>query len=368
MELAKYQILFALVVLATCEKFPSQHHERESVIWSRIPFGNETDNEIVRYKPSHALSVIPPNRIFQGSSGKLEITDNCEGESWLISAYPRKDDCVETSPSQYDSLPTYTVCFDPTLKQTLYSVGKVYGNGGLPRVGARHFEEARSLFDFKWKDMYKNQRRKLKDSVGATNYARFFPEEQQYAYSCGHLFARGDVNTRVGQAATMFHLNVAPQQGILNAGNWKIIENDVRDFLGPNTGLLKVWTGTFGLLQLPHDDGRLVDMYLGQGVPGTIPVPKYLDCSSEFFWKLVYDIPSTKGVVIIQFNNPHATPAEIAVERIQCTDMCDRVPWLTITQPQRDNILHGYTYCCNVDEFKQIVGYPSELPAIITNY
>lgn len=58
--------------------------------------------------------------------------------------------------------------------------------------------------------------------VGATNYARFFPEEQQYAYSCGHLFARGDVNTRVGQAATMFHLNVAPQQGILNAGNWKV--------------------------------------------------------------------------------------------------------------------------------------------------
>ncbi|OXA36638.1 uncharacterized protein LOC110862925 isoform X2 [Folsomia candida] len=100
MELTKCQILFALVVLATCEKFPSQHHERENEILRRIPFGNKTDNEIVRRKPSHALSVIPQNRIFEGASGKLEITDNCEGENYLISAFPRRDDCVQTSPSK----------------------------------------------------------------------------------------------------------------------------------------------------------------------------------------------------------------------------------------------------------------------------
>ncbi|OXA39543.1 uncharacterized protein LOC110861159 [Folsomia candida] len=363
MELKKFQIFFALVVLATCEKFPSQHDDRENVILRRIQFGNKTDNEIVRYKPpSHALSAIPQNRIFQGASGKLEITDNCEGQTfYLVSAYPRKDDCTETSPSkmQYESLPTYISCFDPILKQTLYSVGHVYGNGGLPRTGTGNFEQAMSLFQFQWKNMYNTpkQRTNLKAMLGPTNYARFFPDQQPYAYTCGHLFARGDVNTRVGQASTMFYLNVAPQQGILNAGNWKKIEDDVRVLVDPGNALLKVWTGTFGLLELPNDNGNMVKMYLGQGA---IPVPK-------FFWKLVYDMVSTKGVVIIQFNNPHATPDEITRDRIQCQDMCDRVPWLTMTQAQRDNILHGYTYCCNVDEFKQIVGYPSNLPTII-NY
>lgn len=83
---------------------------------------------------------------------------------------------------------------------------------------------------------------------------------------------------------------------------------------------------------------------------GLIPVP-------ALFFKVVIDLVSRRGVALIGVNNPHTTVQQAMTEYRICTDVSYRIGWLHL---EWQNVLRGFIYACDVNEFVQRVRH---LPA-----
>lgn len=94
-----------------------------------------------------------------------------------------------------------------------------------------------------------------------------------------------------------------------------------------------------GRAQLPDVNGRKVDLYLTTN--NKVPVPR-------MFWKIIYDPITHAGTAFIGLNNPYQSEQSIAND-VRCRDICGQLPWLTWRQ--RD-VQRGYSYCCEVNEFR----------------
>merc|ERR1711872_613162 len=70
-----------------------------------------------------------------------------------------------------------------------------------------------------------------------------------------------------------------------------------------------------GVLQLEDKDGVMVDIYLDDEGNIKVPVPKY-------FWKVIYDEKTKKGIAIVGVNNPHKTEPNL------CTPVEENISWL----------------------------------------
>jgi len=151
----------------------------------------------------------------------------------------------------------------------------------------------------------------------------------------GHLAPNADFMNYPWQDATFTYIDVAPQWGSFNGGNWLDVENGIRYLAEYFYGTLQVWTGTLGILQLEDEDGNLVDIYLDETGLEKIPVPK-------FFWKIAYDEKTKKGIAVVGTNNVHRTEEKI------CTPI-EEVTWLKFLDTT--DITSGPVYCCSVESF-----------------
>jgi hypothetical protein len=61
----------------------------------------------------------------------------------------------------------------------------------------------------------------------------------------------------------------------------------------------------------------------------------------------VYDLKSHAGVVFVGINNPHISEPE--GDYLICNDVCSQISWVNWDQK---NIEKGFSYCCEVDEFR----------------
>lgn len=148
-------------------------------------------------------------------------------------------------------------------------------------------------------------------------------------------------------------------------GNWATVENTVRQFVGLARLNVQVYTGTYGVFSLPDCSGRHVEVYLdvhratrndcsGNGPTprsfGRLPVPLY-------YYKVVLDEGSDRGVVFIGLNNPHATQTDVRAGKYNlCPDVSTRIHWME-GQWNRTNIHLGYSYACEVNEFVKVVNH-----------
>jgi hypothetical protein len=170
--------------------------------------------------------------------------------------------------------------------------------------------------------------------------------------SRGHLSAKSDFVYASQQNATFRFVNVAPQWQPFNEGNWEKLESSVRAYADKKKLDLVVYTGTYDVATLPNDNGIKTKLYLYFDVnknPG-IPVPK-------FFWKAVYEPKSKAGVVFVGINNPHIDISDIFDVTncyLICTDVCSEILWIKWKQI---DVTKGYSYCCEVDEFRSRVDY-----------
>lgn len=94
-------------------------------------------------------------------------------------------------------------------------------------------------------------------------------------------------------------------------------------------------------MTLPHVNGNQVEITLEAG--GNIEVPKW-------FWKVIKSTATNSAIVLVGLNNPFATSLP-ANERL-CTDICSSYGW---AQAQFSNFGQGYTYCCEVNAFRNVV-------------
>jgi hypothetical protein len=249
------------------------------------------------------------------------------------------------------------VCFNDVLYTTLYVqstvVSGILGNqNGFPRPG---FVQDSFFPGMSVDNLYtrNKQRETISRLLGSTELGdQFIHATNDYFLARGHLSARADFVYGSQQNATFYFVNVAPQWQTFNGGNWEALESSVRAYADKNKLDLVVYTGTYGVATLPNINGNETELflYVDDNNNKAIPVPK-------FYWKAVYDPKSQAGVVFVGINNPYVSDPQ--GDYLICTDVCSRISWVEWDQK---NIKKGYTYCCEVDEFRSKVKTLPQFP------
>ncbi|GFG35692.1 hypothetical protein Cfor_12773, partial [Coptotermes formosanus] len=174
---------------------------------------------------------------------------------------------------------------------------------------------------------------------------QYIAETSDYFLARGHHSAKADFVYGSQHRATFHFVNVSPQWQTFNGGNWEELEANVRAYADNKKLDLDVYTGTYGILTFPDVKGIETELYLyvDDNNNKAIPVPK-------FYWKAVYDPKSQAGVVFVGINNPYLSNPQ--GDYLICNDVCSRLSWL---QWDQKNIEKGYSYCCDVDDFRSTV-------------
>lgn len=190
------------------------------------------------------------------------------------------------------------------------------------------------------------QRQQMQRVLGAARVAQLWDNGRNFFLARGHLAAKTDYVFGTEQRGTFFFVNAAPQWQSFNAGNWERIEFGVKQYVAKRRLAVLVYTGTFGVLRLPDGGGVLRELWLG-GAERQIAVP-------QFFYKVVLDERSGRGIVFVGLNNPHASEADARAGRFDvCRDFGDRVSYVNWNRWQMSR---GYSYACDVNDFVRVVG------------
>jgi hypothetical protein len=194
------------------------------------------------------------------------------------------------------------------------------------------------------------QRQTISGLLGSPQLGnQFIVPSTDYYLARGHLAANTDFVYGSQQRATFHFVNVARQWQTFNAGNWEALESSVRAYADKKELDLVVYTGTYGVATLPNVNGNETELYLyvDSNNNKAISVPK-------LYWKVVYDPESQGGVVFVGINNPYLNVSNPLGDCLICTDVCSNISWVN-WDPQ--NIAKGYSYCCEVDDFRSKVKY-----------
>lgn len=247
------------------------------------------------------------------------------------------------------------ICFDDINKNSLYStynLTKSIGNheANVPRPS--FIEDDFYNFEMTVNSLYVHggQKATINNLLGLPeNSSKYIQDSNDFFLARGHLTAKADFVYAPQQTATFHYVNVAPQWQTFNGGNWELVEADVRDYAETNGFDLKVYTGTYGITTLPHEEtGEDIPLYLYNNEDEqALAVP-------ELYWKAVYEPIAKKGIVLLGINNPYQQNVE---KSIICEDVLSQVSWLT---GKADDLEAGYLYACAVDDFREKVSYLPE--------
>lgn len=177
----------------------------------------------------------------------------------------------------------------------------------------------------------------------------YIAETSNYYMARGHLTAKADFVFGAAHRLTFWFVNIAPQWQTFNGGNWNTLEQNVRTYASNQYLDYYVYTGTYGIATLPHaSTGQEVELYLYVDSNNNkgLPVP-------AIYWKFLYEPISKAGIVFIGVNNPYQ-----ASKNAICTDVSSKISWLTWSA---DSQSLGYSYACEVSEFRKLVDYFPDL-------
>lgn len=224
-----------------------------------------------------------------------------------------------------------------------------------------------------------NQRTSIVNQLG-TEYDRHLQKNRKTSleFNRGHLTPRKSMICPAAAAATFTLHNEVPQSMMINSGNWNSIENHVRVMATVLQRDPIEVTGAHKQLQLKRNgDGPFVDMYLyafdenpvdNKTLDGQLVCGKHLDAVSKesaealpiplYFFKLVFEPFSRKGVVYVTVNNPHMEdPSEFEVCRPITTEYR---PDVKMPRWNLQDVAKGYSYMCSITDFVKKTGYVLE--------
>jgi hypothetical protein len=249
------------------------------------------------------------------------------------------------------------VCFDDVLRTTLYAKSAVVsGIAGNQKEFPRPSFVQGSFFPGMSVDtLYTRikERETFSRLLGSTLLGdKYIGATSDYYLARGHHSAKADFVYGSQQRTTFHFVNVSPQWQIFNAGNWGALESSVQAYADKKKLDLVVYTGTYGVATLPDINRTEAGLYLyvDSNNNKAIPVPK-------LFWKAVYNPKSQAGVVFVGINNPYVSDPQGGY--LICNDVCSQISWVKWDQK---NITKGYSYCCEVDDFRSTVKYLPEFP------
>lgn len=243
------------------------------------------------------------------------------------------------------------ICHDERLESTLYSNYILTpGNAAFQRSFPRPSFLTGIFFNGKNVDrMYTRitQKETIGGILGESRIEELFDDTRDIYLARGHLAAKADYIYGSQQRATFYFINVAPQWQRFNGGNWERVESGIREFVGKRNLVVEMFTGTYGVLELKDVNGNYQPIYLSYDSNNNsqLPVPK-------FYYKVIFDVNTHRGIAIIGVNNPHVTPEEIAGSYTICNDVSHVIDWIGWN---RTDVLLGYSYACDVNEFARVV-------------
>ncbi|XP_052869838.1 uncharacterized protein LOC128275393 [Anopheles cruzii] len=250
----------------------------------------------------------------------------------------------------------YEVCFDEETLRTHYVKHRLTPHNGHHQRAVKRpgFLQGNFYDDLKMGSVYSfaTQRATIERILGSAGRAdAVLDSKRGLFFARGHLAAKSDFIYGAHQRASFWLLNVAPQWQRFNGFNWQRIETSVKAHVAERGLWLTVYTGTYGVLELPDANGDGQAVYLDfdpeRDPAGRVPVPK-------LFYKVLIDERARAGIALIGINNPHATEDEIAEQYVVCRDVSERIAWL---RWKRHSIPDGYAYACDVNEFNDVTGH-----------
>lgn len=247
-----------------------------------------------------------------------------------------------------------TTCFDDVLQHAVYARNVISsGIAGTQVNFPRPSFQAGKFYNVKPNtvpSLYtKNgQRKTINKILGlAESDTSIIHNTGNFYLATGHYTPKGDFVYGSQQRLTFYYVNAAPQWQTFNAGNWNTMEANCRKLAAERNLNLEVYTGSYGVSTLPDAKGKEQELYLWETSQNVgIPIP-------AIFYKVVYEPESKAGIALLGLNNPYKQNVK---SDILCTDVCDQVDWLTW---KNKNITSGYSYCCEVDDFRKVI---KELP------
>lgn len=248
------------------------------------------------------------------------------------------------------------VCFDTEKERTLYTHYEIVSSINKEAYGTPRpfFEQDNGFFHVGSVNTHYLrgiQRKTINRQLGLANTnTKYIRNGQLYFLARGHMAARTDFYYPAQLNATFKYINAAPQWQSFNGYNWNQAEMDSRTYASRHNVTLQIWTGTYGIATLPHEESnREVELFLyDENNLRRLPVP-------AMYWKVVYNPLTNKAIVLIGLNNPYEQRVS---KHIICPDISNQVSWL---QWDKTSIKYGYSYACTLSEFRKVVSYAPEL-------
>lgn len=349
------------------KKFVFQPQE---IIRLSCPGRNDNSNQLVVSSSTETNVTCISNNLFMFNSEEKSYTFKelkCRYEPEAIARTTGKNCSMNYTEIELGYLtklgfvPVFKTCFNNRTKDSLYAVHNI-----TSQIKNRQYTKRPRRF--KSSDFYKdlssgpgilyskrNQIKRLESLLGSAELStRYVSLKNDFFLARGHLAPKADFVLSAQQKATFFYVNTAPQWQIFNGNNWMYLENSCRSYVIKNNLNLTVYTGTHSVSSLPDINANMQQLSLySLGNNTYLKVP-------EIFWKVLYDPVAKKGVVFVGHNNPYENEADINSNTL-CNNICDKLNWV-IWKPK--NITMGYSYCCTIEEFIQVVDY---LPDINVN-
>ncbi|XP_018323185.1 uncharacterized protein LOC108735638 [Agrilus planipennis] len=188
-----------------------------------------------------------------------------------------------------------------------------------------------------------SEKRTLNRMFGIESKSNKFISSPSRYFTKGRLVDKCDFSFPAQQRMTNNYYNTVPQWQPFSNGNWRILQENIRDYLRRSKNKYKelhVYTGTYGIAKYEAAWRTSADLALFMNNSGrkAVLIPEYL-------WKIVHDPMSNRGIAFVMFNNPYV---EETVKL--CTNICAKLSWLTWDTNRKDK---GYGYCCSVDDIKK---------------
>ncbi|XP_042873188.1 uncharacterized protein LOC122253866 [Penaeus japonicus] len=249
------------------------------------------------------------------------------------------------------------VCFEPKAETTLYSEHVLHGaNIAAKDIDSSRpsFKSSSGFFTVSMSTCYtqNSQLALMKILLGDDDLANaIINPHEQYYFAKGHLAPDADFVTEAEQDATYYYINAVPQWQAFNNGNWKYLEFATRDLAESHSTDLTIYTGGWGVLTLDDINGNPVEIYLGLTEDEmVVPAP-------AITWKVVYEESSSRAVGVVGVNNPHITSPPTPL----CSDLCSSLAWIDFDV---NDLGHGYTYCCTVDDLRAAIPHVPDLGSV----
>ncbi|KAK4317842.1 hypothetical protein Pmani_011081 [Petrolisthes manimaculis] len=249
------------------------------------------------------------------------------------------------------------VCFDGTTQTTLYTDHVLRGAHIAAKEvtpGRPGFKTGSGFYSVSMSRIYtkKSQLALMVKLLGSETLAStIINGGKQLYFSKGHMSPDADFVTEALQDATYFYINALPQWQAFNNGNWKQLEFATRTLAEEMGSDLRIYSGGWGVLQLPDVNNNPVDIHLGL-TDGEQVVP-----APAVTWKVVHDEKTGRAVAIIGVNNPHITSVPDTI----CPNICTSLEWVTFAVTELED---GYTYCCTVDDLRKAVPYVPDIGTV----